>query len=252
VDPAEYCREIETYLCRKNDGHLIRVVGPSFDLVSAWATGGVPLKIACAGIDRYFERYYRKGPRRRPVKIDFCEADVLDVFDQWRRALGVPQSPVESRRASVEGMESAGDGPQPSVESRQSSVESRRSLPAHIGRVLLRLSSARARGSLGTGFDALLDRVSAELDAARGKAGGLRGAARRELIARLATLDAELLRQARQALDRVSAATLAREADEELSAFRARMEPEAFARARDAAADRLVRERFALPTITFD
>ena len=26
----EFCREIETYLCRKNDGHLIRVVGPSF------------------------------------------------------------------------------------------------------------------------------------------------------------------------------------------------------------------------------
>ena len=30
-----YCREIESYLCRKNDGHLIRVVGPSFDLVAA-------------------------------------------------------------------------------------------------------------------------------------------------------------------------------------------------------------------------
>ena len=98
---AEYCREIETYLCRKNDGHLIRVTGPSFDLVSGWATQGVPLKVACAGIDRCFERYYRKGPRRRPVKIDFCEADVLDVFDEWRRAVGIslqspgvsPQSP---------------------------------------------------------------------------------------------------------------------------------------------------------------
>jgi len=48
---AEYCREIETYLCRKNDGHLIRVTGPSFDLVSGWATQGVPLKVACAGSD---------------------------------------------------------------------------------------------------------------------------------------------------------------------------------------------------------
>jgi len=61
----EYCREIETYLCQKNDGHLIRVVGPSFGVVSGWAEQGVPLKIAFAGIDRYFERYYRKGPRRR-------------------------------------------------------------------------------------------------------------------------------------------------------------------------------------------
>src|SRR5262249_59504727 len=78
-----------TYLCRKNDGHLIRVVGPSFDIVSAWASRGIPIKIAFEGVDRYFERYYRSGPRRRPVKIDFCEADVLDVFDEWRRATGV-------------------------------------------------------------------------------------------------------------------------------------------------------------------
>jgi len=83
---SDFCREIETYLCRKNDGHLIRVTGPSFDLVAGWAAQGVPLKVAFKGIDRYFERYYAKGPRRRPVKIDFCEADVLDVFDQWRRA----------------------------------------------------------------------------------------------------------------------------------------------------------------------
>ena len=38
VTESDYCREIEAYLCRKNDGHLIRVVGPSFDLVSAGPT----------------------------------------------------------------------------------------------------------------------------------------------------------------------------------------------------------------------
>ena len=97
----EYCRAIETYLCQKNDGHLIRVVGPSFEVVSGWATQGVPLKIAYAGIDRYFERYYRKGPRRRPVKIDFCDADVLDVFDEWRRATGVPSIAPASPSASA-------------------------------------------------------------------------------------------------------------------------------------------------------
>src|SRR5262249_60702541 len=102
VDVSGYCRDIETYLCRKNDGHLIRVVGPSFDVVSRWAEQGVPLKVAYAGIDRYFERYYRKGPRRRPVKIDFCEADVLDVYDEWRRALGVTASPrVDDREPLI-------------------------------------------------------------------------------------------------------------------------------------------------------
>ena len=72
----EYCREIEAYLCRKNDGHLIRIVGPSFERVCGWAAQGIPFKIACQGIDRYFVRYYAKGPRRRPVQIDFCEDDV--------------------------------------------------------------------------------------------------------------------------------------------------------------------------------
>ena len=113
----EYCREIETYLCQKNDGHLIRVVGPSFEVVSGWAEQGVPLKIALAGIDRYFERYYRKGPRRRPVKIDFCDADVLDVFDEWRRAVLVPLASSEP----------AGDG---AAASRRHS-----SLSAHLDRV---------------------------------------------------------------------------------------------------------------------
>jgi hypothetical protein len=92
TESVDYCREIETYLCRKNDGHLIRITGPSFELVTAWAAQGVPLKVAFGGIDRYFERYYAhraRGPRRRPVRIDFCEADVLDTFDEWRRATGV-------------------------------------------------------------------------------------------------------------------------------------------------------------------
>src|SRR5438067_4986940 len=124
---GEYCREIEAYLCQKNDGHLIRVVGPSFELVSGWAAQGVPLKIAYEGIDRYFERYYRKGPRRRPVKIDFCEADVLDVFDEWRRAIGLP-SP-----------ESPGSSPR---------ISSGQSLREHLQRGLLRLSEARAKGIL--------------------------------------------------------------------------------------------------------
>jgi hypothetical protein len=238
----EYCREIETYLCRKNDGHLIRVVGPSFGIVSGWAEQGVPLKIAFSGIDRYFERYYRKGPRRRPVKIDFCDADVLDVFDEWRRATGI-QSSVAGHQSSVAGHQS-------SVDSRQSSA-SRQSLPAHLERVVLRLTSARAGGSLDDDFDALIDRAAAELDAARGTSGGLRGAARQALIDRLTTLDAELIRKARAALDEAARASLAREAESELAGFRTGMTPEAFARALEAAIDRLVRERARLPTIAF-
>jgi hypothetical protein len=231
----DFCRQIEIYLCQKNDGHLIRVVGPSFEVVSGWAAQGVPLKVAYAGIDRYFERYYRKGPRRRPVKIDFCDADVLDVFDEWRRATGVTSTSASAIR-------------NPQSEIRNSS---RASLPAHLERVVLRLTSARAGGSLGGEFDALIDRVAAELDAARAKAGGWRGAARQALLDRLSALDAELMQQARAALEDAARATLMRDAEAELAGFRSGMTVEAFARAHEAATDRLVRERARLPTVAF-
>src|SRR5207244_7317951 len=117
IDPAEYCRELETYLCRKNEGHLIRIVGPVFEQVSGWAAQGVPLAIAFRGIDRYCERYYAKGPRRRPVRVEFCEADILDAFDDWRRAVGVAQ---------------LGDPP-----------AKRDSLPAHLDRAMARLAATR-------------------------------------------------------------------------------------------------------------
>jgi len=224
TEPVNYCREIEAHLCRKNDGHLIRVVGPSFDLVSRWAEQGIPLKVAIEGIDRYFERYYRKGSRRRPVKIDFCEADVLDVFDEWRRAVGAvsnPQSPS-------------------------------RSLPAHLERVVRRLTSARVSGDLGAGFDTLIDRVSAELDGAKAKSGGLRGEARRSAIARLDMLDAELVAIARAGLDAPALARLSKDADDELAPFREGMAPEPFAQARAAALDRAIRARLSLPTIAFE
>ncbi len=233
----EFCREVEIYLCRKNDGHLIRVTGPSFDLVAHWAEEGVPLKVAFAGIDRYFERYYRSGPRRRPVRIDFCEADVLDVFDEWRRATGVTQqSTVGSQQSSVE--------------SHQSSA-GKQSLPAHLQRVVLKLTSARTGGVLGPESDDLIDRVAHELEEARADARGVRGDRRRQLVDRLTALDRELLEHARAALDEAAREELTREADAELAPFKAGMTADVFARARDAALDRLVRDRFRLPTIAF-
>jgi hypothetical protein len=235
VDAPDYCREIEAYLCRKNDGHLIRVVGPSFDVVAAWAARGVPLKIAFAGIDRYFERYYRNGPRRRPVRIDFCEDDVLDVFEEWVRATGItataergePGKPLEAPPA------------------RQAS------LPAHIERVLLRLTAARATGRLDPSFDPVIDRVAAELERLRTDARQLRGALRLEAIERLTALDRELLTEARRSLDERSRDEILRDTDRDLAAFKQGMAAEAYGRAREAAIDQLTRERLGLPTIVY-
>ena len=233
----DYCRELETYLCRKNDGHLIRIVGPAFEQVCGWAERGIPLKLAMRGIDRYFERYYSKGPRRRPVRIEFCEADVLDVFDEWRRAVGVGAS------ASGSGIRDPGsDASDP--------AGPRSSLPAHLERVIARLTAHRAGSDRS--LDAVLDDLVRELDAARAKSKGVRGDARDALIGRLQQLDGSLVEALRRQLDDRALQRLSEEADEELKPFRARMPADAYRQSHQACVDRLLRERAGLPTISYE
>jgi hypothetical protein len=240
VEPADqYCRAIEAYLCRKNDGHLIRIVGPAFEQVLGWANQGVPIKIACQGIDRYFERYYAKGPRRRPVRIEFCEADVLDAFDEWRRAVGIAR---EERLipATATGDSEASDSPE----------RRHGSLPAHLDRVIARLTTLRA-GAERT-LDDALDAVIRELDSRRSEAKSLRGEGRRDFIDRLRAMDRELLDAAERRCDAATRAQLDVEAAEELAPFKDRLSGGAFEEARRAAVVRLVRERYRLPVIAFD
>jgi hypothetical protein len=227
----DYCRQVETHLCRKNDGHLIRIVGPAFEQVCGWAIKGVPLTVAMRGIDRYFDRYYAKGPRRRPVRIEFCEADVMDVFDEWRRALGITAS---------DGGEAT-----PSPEGRR-----HESLPAHLERVVARLTTLRAGEDRS--LDTTLDAIVQEIDIARAGAKSIRGEARQTLIERLRALDKRLLEAAHAQCDADTIHALSTEADEDLAPFRGRMAPETFEQSRRAALDRLLRERRRLPTIAFE
>jgi hypothetical protein len=230
----DYCRQVESYLCRKNDGHLIRIVGPAFEQVCGWATKGVPLTVAMRGIDRYFDRYYAKGPRRRPVRVEFCEADVLDVFDEWRRALGITvadaSTPVEAAQAA--------------------SFRHHESLPAHLERVVARLTALRAGPDRS--MDTTIDRLVGEIDIARSGSKGLRGAARHALIEQLRALDRALLDAAYAQCDEPIRQALGAEADAELAPFRARMAPEAYEQSRRAAVDRLLRESRGLPLVTFE
>ena len=231
--PEGYCRAVEAYLCRKNDGHLIRIVGPAFEQVCGWALRGVPLKVAQRGIDRYFERYYAKGPRRRPVRVEFCEADVLDVFDEWRRAVGL---------GSVGSGAAGGSG--------GSEGARHASLPAHLDRVIARLTTLR--GGEDRSLDPVLETIVRELDAARMGAKSLRGEARAAFVERLRALDETLIGAAREQCDVVTLQRLGSEADAELAPFRDRMPRDAFEQSRRACVDRLIRERARLPVVTYD
>jgi len=230
--PEDYCRQLESYLCRKNDGHLIRIVGPAFEQVCGWATRGIPIAVACRGVDRYFERYYAKGPRRRPVRVEFCEPDVLDVFDEWRRAVGVPAAAVADTARDSE------------------ATRPHSSLPAHLEKIIARLTALRAGDNRL--LEDVIDPIVQELDAARAGAKNARGEARDRLLERLRALEQGLLQAARARLGAEATAAIEREAEAELAPFRERMPMDAYRRSREACIDRIVRERTRLPVLTFE
>jgi hypothetical protein len=241
LTPAEYCRRVEAYLCRKNDGHLVRIVGPVFDLVCRWATTGIPLRVACRGIDRYFERYYAKGPRRWPVRVEFCENDVLDAFDQWRRAVGVALVP----RGTTDTADAAGS---------EGGLPARRgpSLSQHLERAALRLSSVLAGTRLPEPLASVADVTAREVDDLRGRARTARGEARQAIVARLEVLDNALAEAAVASLADDERRAVGAEAAARLALHRSRMPAEEYARAVAQFAARLARDRFALPVLGWE
>jgi hypothetical protein len=231
-DPGEYARQVERYLCQKNRGHLVRVVGPAFEMVCGWATTGVPLKIALRGIDRCCERLEARGPRRRPLRIEFCEADVLDAFDDWRRAVGVTAS--------------AGEDQVPEPEPRKPA------LGAHIERVIARLAHARGTGKAESPLHDRIEQLIRELEALAQSASRVRGEARATVVATLAQLDGALLEAAVAQLGESRRVKLRQEAAEELAPFGSRMPADAKGRALEAAFERLAREAAGLPDLRYD
>lgn len=234
VDLGAYCRQVEAHLMRANGGHLVRVAGPAFALVRGWVQAGVPLSVVCYGIDRKAERH-RAGASHRPLRLEFCEADVRAAFDDWRRAVGV-SAVTDAGAAEIAHTPAATRRP---------------SLGRGIERALDRLS--RAAGRLDSP-ESLRESVAGAMDELAGlreEARRARGDARERVRSRLAALDAELAAAARAAAsDGLAAAQAAAEAD--LAAFRGRLAPDAWQRAVAVGVDRLLRERFGLPTLDPD
>jgi hypothetical protein len=263
IDLDGYCRAIEGHVCRKNDGHLIRVAGPTFDLVRGWAEQGVPLRIALAGIDRAFERYHRKGARRRPLQVSFCNDDVLDMFDDWRRALGLSggvggASTTESSvdASTVRHEHDLRPGSASSVSPAMSSVEHHGArgvtLPQHLERVANRLTVLRGDARNDAGMEAALARAVLEIDGHRQAARQARGAARAAIVTRLLAVEEDLLAAARAGLSPDRLERLAHEAGSALAPFRERMPRDAYDRAHQAALAQVLRQHAGLPVIRYD
>ena len=250
---GEYCRAIEAYLCRENGGHLVRIVGPAFQVVAAWHAAGIPFAIVKQGIDRTLARDRARpaGPVRRPVRVEFCEADVQDAFAVWRRAVGV-------------GMAGAGDEEPGSLEPSagvapvaDAAARTRRgpSLAAHVDRAMQRLTQAlldlgRFAPEEASAARAGMETALATLDRLQGDARGARGEARAAVVAGLAAADTALVSALVAALPPATTAELTRTARAELAPFAGRMAAPDLASAEAAALARLVRERFRAPELT--
>lgn len=229
-DVHAYCRDVEAYLCRRNDGHLIRLVGPAFDLVKGWAEHGIPITVVREAIDRVIERAERKLTRKRPVRIEFCDGDVLDGYDRWRRAVGV------AHRA---------DEPPPGLSKRGT-------LHAHVERVAVRLAVALGSDQAGARLRPAVQTALTALDGLKAESGSARGAARDILVERLAGIDRTLLAAAEQALPAERLTALAADAAHEIAPFRARLQAAQWEAAVTAARGRLVRNACGLPIVSFD
>lgn len=230
-----YCREVESYLCRRNGGHLIRIVGPSFEIVRGWAETGVPLSLVRRAIDACSERREARRETGRPLRIEFCESEVRDQFQRWRRAVG----PYVS--ADDEGLRT-GDEEQPPAASI--------GLAGHLTRASARLARAAARLDHSEPFRAALDAVVARVSDVQINSKGARGDRRETFIEALKSLDAQLMDAAREEAARSGlAAELQSAAAAELAPWRGRMAADAWSGAVAAASDRLLRARLDLPDL---
>ena len=205
MDVSNYCREVETYLCKKNEGHLIRLVGPGFNMVQGWADAGIPLKVVYRGIDERVSRVSSIG-RRRPLRIEFCEPDVLAQFDDWRRAVG----------AQVENIQST---------SRSKNLPS---LSRHLDRLMTRLTAILVEPEPWLGVHAVLNQTLQQLDGLRAEAKGARGVKRARLKEQLALVDEAMLVGIQQHVDSDLRKALQRQALQDLEPFRDRMSFEVF------------------------
>jgi hypothetical protein len=246
VDAGSYCRRIEAYLCQRNGGHLIRIVGPSFEMVQEWFGRGVPVRIVFQGIDRVLQRQQHRNvvrQRPRPLRIEFCEADVLEAFSEWKRALGSVVATAMPDTAREAGGAIDEDG---------AADRSHPSLPAHLQRAQLKLSSIAAARDIPEVLRTAVDAVLRDVDLWREQARSVRGERRQMLLERLRAADARLIETAWQAQTDGARATLETDAAADLAPFRERLAGDAWEASLAAAARRLLRERLRLPVLTLE
>ncbi len=237
TDIGDYCREVEAHLTRVNGGHLVRIVGPGFMLVRHWAEEGVPLSAVCRGIEQKAERH-KVGAARRPLRIEFCEADVREVYEAWRRAIGVSGAAGDSA-------EGAAAGPV----GERGSGSARRVTTRDLERAVERLMATAGRLDLPDSLRDEVNRVLEQVIHIRDAVKGTRGAAREGHLEALPELDRSMMAVARMVISADALAPVREDAERDLQPFRARLARDAWDQAVEVTVARGVREYFGLPNL---
>lgn len=237
TDIGDYCRQVEAHLTRVNGGHLVRIVGPGFMLVRQWAEEGVPLSAVFRGIEQKAERH-KAGAARRPLRIEFCEADVREVYEAWRRAIGVSG-------AGADGADDAAAGPA----GERGSGSARRVTTRDLERAVERLMATAGRLELPDSLRDEVNRVLEQMMHIRDAVKGSRGAAREGHLAPLPELDRSMMAVGRAVISADALAPIREDAERDLEPFRARLARDAWDQAVEVTVARGVREHFGLPNL---
>ncbi|MDQ3171621.1 MAG: hypothetical protein M3Q55_15915 [Acidobacteriota bacterium] len=197
-----------------------------------WADAGVPISLVERAIDACSERREARREAARALRIEFCEAEVRDQFQRWRRAIG----PYVGSDAAGDGAEAEAPAP---------------GLASHLTRAVERLVRAAARLEHSEVFRAALDAVVVAVAAVQAESKGARGERRTAFIDDLKKIDDTLMAAARDEAARSSLDGVVRDAAaKELAPWRERMPGAAWTGAIAAASDRLLRDRLDLPDLT--
>ena len=211
TDIGAFCRAVEAHLCRVNGGHLVRIVGPAFELVAGWAKEGMPLRIVLHGVDRTSHGSPRRGLAVAPCGSSSARPTCVTPTDQWRRAVGVhARRPTQAADAVI------GRCRRRRAVAAAVVAEASRARPRATVRDVSATSALPS--ALSDAVAATIRDVDACLDASR----GARREARTAIVERLVTIEHALTQAARSsASGALDAWNCSSRCERELSPYRA-------------------------------
>ena len=236
-----YFTEIEETFVRRRGKHLL--LSPlDWDLMQTWKDLNIPLHVVLRGVEKAFDSYESR-PRNRSVKtLYYCQEEVEAQFAEWLESqLG--KSPEETAEEEEKETAAASEGrglpfPRPVI-------------AAHLAECRAALEQAFARESeRGGELREALARAAARLaELERDFAASARPNAE-QLENSLSDLESLLDRALRASLPEEVLEEKREQAEEQLSAYRKRMERAAYEQTLENLLARLLREESRVPRLS--